>query len=98
MVAGFLLSWSQAIPILSLSLSGRLPIVALFQRGMMFIPCNREVNGSNVFQLMTCLMEEIDVFDIIVRERSFQNPCKAMVDSYTYMGFVLDKIALISEL
>jgi len=71
MVAGFLLAWPRAFPILSLSLSGRLPIIALFQSGMMFFLCNRTVKGSNVFQLMSGLTEEIDIFDVFVGKRSF---------------------------
>jgi len=48
MVAGFVLAWPRAFPILSLSRSGRLPIIALFRSGMMFFLCNRSVKGSNV--------------------------------------------------
>jgi len=97
-VAGFLLAWPRAFPILWLSFSGRLPIIALFLRGMMFFPCNRTVKGSNVFQLMAGLTEEIDIFDIFVGKWGFHSPCIAKVCSYIYRGFVLDKIAAISQL
>jgi len=71
MVAGFLLAWPRAFPIHSLALSGRLPIIAVFRLGVMFFPCNRTVKGSNVFQLMTGLTEEIDIFDVFIGKRSF---------------------------
>jgi len=98
MVAGFLLAWPQAFPILSLSFSGRLPIIALFQFGIMFFPCNRPVKGSNIFKLMPGLTEKIDIFHVFVGKRSFQSPFIAKVCSYTYSGFVLDKIGAISQL
>jgi len=98
MIAGFLLAWPRAFPILSLSLSGRLPIIAPFWSGMMSFLCNRSVKGRNVFQLMSGLTEEIDIVDVFVGKRSLQSPCIAMVCSYTYTGFVLDKIATISQL
>jgi len=79
MVAGFLLTWPRAFPILSLSLSGQLPIIALFRSGMMFFLCNRSVKGSNVFQLISGLTEEIDIFDIFVGKRSLQSPCIANI-------------------
>jgi len=66
MVAGFLLAWPRVFPILSLSLSGRLPIIALFRLGMIFFPSNRTVKGSNISQLMAGLTEEIDIFYIFV--------------------------------
>jgi len=71
MVVGFLLAWPRAFLILSLFLSGRLPIIALFRPGMIFFLCNRTVKGSNVFQLMSGLTEEIDTFDVFVGKRSF---------------------------
>jgi len=98
MVAGFLLAWPRAFPILSLSLSGQLPIIALSRTWMMFFLGNRTVQGSNVFQLMSGLTEEIDIFDIFIGKRSFESPCIAKVCSYTYVGFVLDKIAAISQI
>jgi len=98
MVARFLLAWPRAFPILSLSFSGRLPIIALFRLGMMFFTGNRMVEGSNIFQPMAGLMAEIDIFEAFVGKRSFQSPSIAKVCSYTYAGFVLDKIAAISQL
>jgi len=71
---GFLLAWPCAFPILSLSLSGRLPIITLFRSGMMFFLCNRTVKGSNVLQLMSGLTEEIDIFDVFHREAEFLKP------------------------
>jgi len=71
MVAWFLLAYPQAFPILSLSLSGRLPIVALFRSGMMFFLCNYTVKGSKVFQLMPGMTEKIYIFDIFVGKRRF---------------------------
>ena len=71
MVAGFEFAWPRAFPVLLLSLSRRLPIIALFQYGMMFFRCNHTVKGSNVFQLMSGLTEEIDIFDVFVVKRSF---------------------------
>jgi len=64
----------------------------------MFFPCNLTLKGSNVFQQMAGLTEEIDIFDVLVGKRSFQSQCIAKVCSYTYAGFVLDKIAAISQL
>jgi len=65
---------------------------------MMFILRKSTVKGSNVFQLMTGLTEKINVFDIIIRERSFQSLYIAQVCSYTNMGFVFEIIAPISQL
>jgi len=47
---------------------------------------------------MAGLTEEIDIFDILVGKLSFQSPYIAKVCSYTYSGFVLDKIAALSQL
>ena len=69
MVAGFLLAWPRAFPILSLFLSWRFPIIAHFWSGMMFFLCNRTVKGSNGFQLMSGLTEEIDIFEVFVGNR-----------------------------
>ena len=64
----------------------------------MFFLCNRSVKGSNVFQLMAGLKDEIDIVDVFVGKQCFQSPCIAKLCSYTYAGFVLDKIAAISQL
>ena len=72
MDAGFLLVWPRAFLILSLSLSGQLPIIALFRLGVMFFPCNCTVKGSNVFQLMTGLTEEIDVTGLLLSNEKVQ--------------------------
>jgi len=71
MVAGFLLAWPRAFPILLLCLSGQLPISVLLRSGMIFFLCNRSVKGRNVFQLMSGLTEEVDIFDIFIGKRSF---------------------------
>jgi len=67
-------------------------MIAPFQLGMMFFPGSRTVKGSNVFQMITGLTEEVDVFDILVRKRSPQSPYIAKVCRYPYTGFMLDKV------
>jgi len=72
--------------------------MALFRLGMMFFSCNHTVKGTNVFQLMAGMTEEIDLFDVFIGKRTFQSPCIVKVCSYTYVCFVLDTIATISLL
>jgi len=48
--------------------------------------------------MMAGLKEEIDIFELLVGNRSFQSPFILKICYYTYAGFVLDTSAALAQL